>query len=267
MPASAAFAEHPLSFSEDAEEERARLERLQRDDPIALQDALNTSSALVAAAKANDLEELREVVANAEDGELLQGFVLQALAVALRAVSLEMVRQLVDWGVPLQREELSQALHLVCEVTTRDNFSDAWRILELLAKGNFSGSIDINTPRSVDGWTPLCVACAEACLPLAFKLLELDADPNVITRANDTPVSLAKRRLPTDSEEQQEARGIICNMLRHHGGQESWRDALSKARRPARRPAPKAGGAAAAAEDGSAVVKQAVSSTHTRYSS
>eukprot|EP00913_Durusdinium_trenchii_P003549 g3282.t1 len=117
---------------------------------------------------------------------------------------------------------LWQALHLVCELVDRENFSNSWRILKTLKEGNAFGAIDINTPRSSDGWTPLCIACADACLPLAFKLLELNADPNVITRSNDTPLSLAKRGQPEDNEEQREARGIISNMLRSYGAQDSW---------------------------------------------
>merc|ERR1712039_94529 len=103
-------------------------------------------------------------------------------------------------GVPLHHEQFSQALHLVCEVANRDNFSDAWRIVQLLVEGSGEGGkIDINMPRSYDGWTPLCIACADACLPMAFKLLELDADPNIITRNNETPAAIVSRKRPDDS--------------------------------------------------------------------
>lgn len=231
------FRESPLAFIEEPEEERARVEGLRAEDPIALQDAVNTSQALVDAAKEGDLEEMRRVVADAEEGEFLQVFILQACVHALRAVSLEMTQQLVTWGAPLKHQALSQAIHLVCEVTTRDNFSDAWRIVQLLIEGNANGGIDINMPRSVDGWTPLCVACADACLPLTFKLLELKADPNIITRSNDTPLSLAKGARKGDGEEQREARGIISNMLRSYGAQENWKDVLASAKGTTKRPA------------------------------
>ncbi|CAK9017403.1 unnamed protein product [Durusdinium trenchii] len=187
--------ESPMFFIEDAEADVARLKQLQADDPIAWQDALNTSRALVEAVKENDVDELRRVVANADEGELIQ------------------------------------ALHLVCELVDRENFSNSWRILKTLKEGNAFGAIDINTPRSSDGWTPLCIACADACLPLAFKLLELNADPNVITRSNDTPLSLAKRGQPEDNEEQREARGIISNMLRSYGAQDSYKDVLRISRK------------------------------------
>lgn len=260
LVAAAAFEDQPLAFAEDAEEEYARLQRLQREDPISLQDALNTSRALVDAAREGDLDEMRSIVANAVDGEFLQGFSLQALAIAVQCVSLDMVRQLVVWGVPVGHEQLSQLLHLVCELTNRDNFSDAWRIIQLLNEGNSGGKIGIDAPRTKDGWTPLCVACARACLPLTFKLLELQADPNVITRANDTPIALAKRTHDDDTEEQQEARTIIVNMLRHYGGQEHWRDALSACHRPRVRPA-----VSDSDDEAKQVVQERVSNTHTRF--
>merc|ERR1712113_233836 len=122
-----------------------------------------------------------------ERGEFLQVFVLQAFVLALKSASLEMVQAMLRWGVPLHHDNLQQSVHLVCEITTRDNFSDAWRIIKSLVDGNGEGNIDIDTPRPMDGWTPLCVVCANACLPLAFKLLELRAGPNVITRTNEIP--------------------------------------------------------------------------------
>lgn len=262
------FADLPLARCEEADEECARVERLKREDPIALQDAVNTSTALVDAVKEGDLEELQSVVANAVEGEFLQAFVLQAFVMALKRVSLELVTALVKWGAPVGDEQLTQSLHLLCEVTTRDNFSDAWRIVKLLVEGSTEGRIDINTPRLHDGWTPLCVACHNACLPLAFKLLELDADPNVITRANDTPISIVKHAQSDDTEQQQEARGLIENMLRHYGGQESWRMALAKSRRPRERP-PHIGGDDDDGDDREegcmGVAAQAVSQTHTRF--
>ncbi|CAL1127240.1 unnamed protein product [Cladocopium goreaui] len=104
--------------------------------------------------------------------------------------------------MPLQSASLSQVLHLVCEMVSRENFSNSWRILKVLADGNAYGGLDINTPRSSDGWTPLCIACAGACLPLAFKLLE----------------SLAKRAQPEDNEEQREDDSVqtfgICRRSR-----------------------------------------------------
>jgi hypothetical protein len=233
MAAAAAFAETPLAFFENAAEERARVERLRQEDPIAVQDAMNTSKALVEAVKEKDLEEVRAVVANAEEGEFLQVFVLQAFVLALKSVSLELVESMVKWGVPLHHEELSQSLHLICEVTNRDNFGDAWRIVQLLTEGKGEGKIDINMPRSMDGWTPLCIACADACLPLAFKLLDMNADPNVITNSCDTPLSIVRQKKPDDSEEQQEARGIIANMLQQYGGKARWQDALQAQKRPA----------------------------------
>ncbi|CAK9017401.1 unnamed protein product [Durusdinium trenchii] len=223
--------ESPMFFIEDAEADVARLKQLQADDPIAWQDALNTSRALVEAVKENDVDELRRVVANADEGELIQAFMIQAFVVALKSSALEIVQQLVDWGLPLTSGAFGQALHLVCELVDRENFSNSWRILKTLKEGNAFGAIDINTPRSSDGWTPLCIACADACLPLAFKLLELNADPNVITRSNDTPLSLAKRGQPEDNEEQREARGIISNMLRSYGAQDSYKDVLRISRK------------------------------------
>lgn len=260
-----AFTQHPLAFIEEPEEEAERLTRLHDEDPIALQDAVNTSRALVDAVKAGDLEEMQNVVENAEEGELLQVFTLQAFVLALKSASLSTVKTLVNWGVPLGHENLSQAIHLVCEVTTRNNFSDAWRIVQLLVDGNSEGRIDINTPRVADGWTPLCIACADACLPLAFKLLEFKADPNVVTRSNATPLALAKLKRPDDTEEQREARGIIANMLQEYGAQESYRDSLKAARFPKKRPEPKAE-VITEAEDGSKMVQQVLSNTHTRFS-
>jgi len=261
----AAFKELPLSFIESPAEERSRLGELQKEDPIALQDVLNTSQALVQAARLGDLEELHSVIENAEAGELLHAFVLQAFVVALKNVSLETVKALVRWGVPLDHDSLAQSLHLVCELTTRNNFSDAWRIVEVLINGNSEVKMSIDQPRIPDGWTPLCVACADGCLPLAFKLLDLGADPNVITRQNKTPIALAKQKREDDTAEQREGRGIIVNMLQDSGGQESWRDALAAQTRP--------GGKRAPAEpvvhqkvDGSDVIEQKVSQTHTRFS-
>jgi len=259
----AIFREQPLAFYEEAEEEQARIERLRREDPISLQDAMNTSRALVDAVKEGDVEEMRRIVADAEEGEFLQVFVLQAFVLALKSGSLAVVKELVNWGTPLNHLQLSEAIHIVCEITNKDNFSDTWRMVELLTGGNTEGRIDINTPRRADGWTPLCIACADACLPLVCKLLELDADPNVITRSNATPIGIVKvRRKETDNEEQQEARGIIVNMLRHHGGEENWKEALRKPKQkvqPEEETVTETG-------NGDTIVQQAVSKNHTRFS-
>ncbi|CAE7201196.1 unnamed protein product [Symbiodinium sp. CCMP2592] len=210
----------------------------------------------------NDIDDLRRVVANAEDGEFIQAlpgqkgggkesrmqgpysgrcrasliwpveaFILQAFVLALKSSLLEITQQMVDWGVPLHSPQLSQALHLVCELVNRENFSNSWRVVKALTDGNTEGGLDINAPRQSDGWTPLCIASADACLPMAFKLLELKADPNVITRANETPLALAKRSRDDDSDEQKEARGIISNMLRSYGGQDTCKDALRMLRK------------------------------------
>lgn len=224
--AQAAFKAHPLSFAEEPEQEFARLKHWQDEDPISLQDAFNTSNALVQAARDDDLEEMRAIVDNAVDGEFLQAFVLQTMAIAVRNTSLEMVTQLAKWGVPLGHEQLFQCPHMVCELTTKENFNNAWRIVQVLTEGNVGGKVHIDTPRLKDGWTPLCVACADACLPLCFKLLDLGADPNVVTRANETPASLAKKPRPNDTAEQKEARGIITNMLRAYGGMSGPKGAL-----------------------------------------
>lgn len=232
MARRAAFQKSPLSFFEDPREERERLERLRQDDPIALQDALNTSRALIEAVKAGSVEELQSVVESAEEGEFLQVFILQAIVLALKSASLEIVKQMRAYCAPFVHEQLAEVLHVVCEVTTRDNFSDAWRIVELLTQGVGPDFLTIDQPRAGDGWTPLCIACADACLPLTFKLLELQADPNIVTRASETPLSLAKRRLADDNAERKEARDIICSMLRHYGGQERWQDALKASHKP-----------------------------------
>lgn len=280
-PASRAaeFKARPLAF----------YEALRQEDEIALQDTLNTSRALADAAREGDLEELRAVVDNALEGDILQVFALQAFVSALKGCSLEMVREFVKWGIPLGHEQLSQSLHLVCEVTTRENFSNAWRIIELLKQGNGDGGMNLDTPRAADGWTPLCIACADACLPLTFKLLELEADPNVITRASETPLALARRKRDGDNEEQQEARGIIANMLCSYGAQAGWREALSKSRRQGqcapRQPADAASEAdtpsaaraprqltdalqvaIATGQDGIEVLQHTISSSHTRFS-
>merc|ERR1711941_156948 len=104
---------------------------------------------------------------------------------------LEMVKEMICWGVPLDHDQLSLSPHVICDITTRDNFSNAWRILELLFQGNGESRISVDTPRLHDGWTPLCVSCHRACLPLVFKLLEMQADVNVVTRSGATPLSLA----------------------------------------------------------------------------
>merc|ERR1712232_877691 len=98
-------------------------------------------------------------------------------------------------GLPLENEQLSQAPHLICEIAGRENFGDAWRILQILFEGNSKGCVSVDAPRFTDGWSPLCVACARSCVPLVAKLLELDADPNVITRDKQTPMSLARKKL------------------------------------------------------------------------
>jgi len=260
----AVFRERPLAFLEGERQEQERIHRLRSEDPIALQDALNTSRAFVDAVKEGDIEEMQSIVANAEEGEFLQAFTMQAFVLALKSASLAVVKELVNWGVPVGDSNLSQAIHLVCEITNRDNFGDSWRIVQLLVDGNSEGKIDINEPRIGDGWTPLCIACADACLPMAAKLLEFDADPNVITTSNATPISLAKQRRPDDTEEQREARGIIVNMLRYHGGQEKWRDALQKMRAPKKRSEM---GVEVVKDigEGRTAVEQAVSKTHTRF--
>jgi len=232
------FKEQPLAFSESGEEEVSRVLRLKQEDPIALQDAVNTSKALVEAVKSKDLEELASVMDNAEEGEFLQSFVLQAVVLALKSASLDVVKALCGYGAPFGNGQLREALHLVCEVTTRDNFSDAWRIIELLITTSGQNRLHIDAPRSVDGFTPLCIACVDACLPLVFKLLELKADPNVITRKNETPIGLVLQSRPEDTDEQKEARPIIANMLKHYGGRESWKDALAASRRSTRVRAP-----------------------------
>merc|ERR1719379_574925 len=141
------------------------------------------------------------------------------MIVAVRRADLDIVEKMVGWGMPLDGDEMEQALHLACEITNRENFSKTWRIVKALTEGNESGGIHIDTPRMGDGWTPLCVSCADACVPLAFKLLEMKADPNVITRRNETPLLLARRKKPDDPPEAQEARNILTNMLKDYGAQ------------------------------------------------
>eukprot|EP00439_Symbiodinium_sp_Y106_P066596 s888_g10.t2 len=256
------FAASPLAFEDDPEAEAARLEKLREDDPIAWQDAINTSRALVDAVKENDIDDLRRVVANAEDGEFIQAFILQAFVMALKSSLLEITQQMVDWGVPLHSPQLSQALHLVCELVNRENFSNSWRIVKALTDGNTEGGLDINAPRQSDGWTPLCIASADACLPMAFKLLELKADPNVITRANETPLALAKRSRDDDTDEQKEARGIISNMLRSYGGQDTCKDALRMLRKTSQ---PAASKESQALKEEVVTVPTTTSTSHTRY--
>merc|ERR1712014_493294 len=94
------------------------------------------------------------------------------------------------------------------------------------------------------------------------KLLELGADPNVITRKSETPMGLAKRKRGSDNEEQAEARDIICNMLRSYGGQERWKDALAQQHKAPKKFAPPPRPAGASSQP---VTAQAVSTTHTRY--
>jgi len=260
-----AFRIQPLAFFEEPEEEHERMRLLRKEDPIMLQDVLNTSRAFVQAVKDEDLEELKRIVKDAEVGELLQVFVLQALVMAMKGAMLEIVREMVNWGVSLQHDQLTMSLHLVCEGTNRENFSNSWRILQLLTDGNNEGRLHVDAPRLKDGWTPLCIACADACLPLTFKLLEMEADPNVITRVNETPLGIAKRKLASDTEEQKEARVIISNMLRHYGGMQLWKDAMSAQRKPRRQQAPKES-EEIECEDGTKMQKQVVSSTHTRFS-
>lgn len=235
MVHSVAFTEQPLALYEEVEQENERLVQLKNEDPIVVQDIINTSQALVNAAKEGDLEEMRGIVANAQQGEFLQDSMLRAFVHAVLHVSLEMVQAMVSWGIPLSHPKLSQSLHTVCESTTPENFGKAWRILRLLVKGNDWGNIDVDTPREVDGWTPLCIACASACLPLASKLLDLGASPNSITCSNETPLMLAKCTRDCDDDMQSQARSIIVNMLKHHGGQESWQSALKACRRKSRR--------------------------------
>eukprot|EP00927_Polykrikos_kofoidii_P066237 TRINITY_DN61874_c0_g1_i1.p1 TRINITY_DN61874_c0_g1~~TRINITY_DN61874_c0_g1_i1.p1 ORF type:complete len:358 (-),score=77.00 TRINITY_DN61874_c0_g1_i1:151-1224(-) len=230
------YARQPLAFYEEPDEERARLELFRREDPISYQDAVNTSRALVDAVRDGDHDEMCRVIADAEPGELLQPFIIQAFVIAVNGAMLEIVRVMVDKGIPLQHEYLSQSLHLVCEVATRENFGSVWRIVQLLIEGNNEGRVNLDSPRYPDGWTPLCIACAQGCLPLAFKLLDFKADPNVITRNNDTPIALAKKKRSHDGEEQKEARGIIVNMLREYGGKESYKDALKASRLPRKKP-------------------------------
>merc|ERR1712118_601376 len=111
----------------------------------------------------------------------------------------------------------------------RETFSKTWRIVKALTEGNESGGIHIDTPRMHDGWTPLCVACADACVPLSFKLLEMKADANVITRRNETPLLLAKRKNDKDTPEISEARNILTNMLKDYGAQSSVGGVLADA--------------------------------------
>lgn len=222
------FAKHPLAPIEDEAEERERLKLLREDDPIAIQDIFNTSAALVEAVKNHDIKEVRQIVQDAERGEFLQGHVFQAFMLALREPDLEMVKLFVAWGVPLDYPQYAESQQFLAEVVNRKNFSDATRIMELLHKGNdtMGARLDIDTPRTKDSFTALCIGCDQACLPLVFKLLEMGASPNTITRNDETPMSLALRARASDSEEQKEARPIIANMLREAGGKQDSKSAL-----------------------------------------
>merc|ERR1712072_263550 len=151
------------------------------------------------------------------------------MIIAVRKANLEVVEKLVGWGLPLKHSDMDMALHLACEVTNRENFSKTWRIVKALTEGNDDGGIHIDTPRVGDGWTPLCVACSDACVPLAFKLLEMKADANVITRRNETPLLLARRPHSRDTDETKEARNILSNMLKDYGAQDSASGVLAHA--------------------------------------
>merc|ERR1711935_1295690 len=103
-----------------------------------------------------------------------------------------------------------------------------------------------------------------ACLPLAFKLGEMEADPNVVTRANETPISLTKIFRPEDTEHEKEARAVIVNMLRSYGGADSWHEAIQRAKIPKARPR-RGPETSMKGEDGSEIVSQAIDKKHTRF--
>lgn len=58
-------------------DEKPRLAKLKEEDPIALQDAFNTSEAFLNACKADDLPELQRIMANAVKEDFLQYYVIQ----------------------------------------------------------------------------------------------------------------------------------------------------------------------------------------------
>lgn len=242
-----AFKEHPLAPIEDEQEERARLRRLKEEDPIAVQDILNTSAALVDAAKRHDLKDAKRIVQDAIRGEFLQFQVFQAFMLALQTPDLEMARLFVGWGVPLDHPQYAESQHILAEAVNRTNFSDATRIMELLHKGNDLGArLDVDMPRRVDSFTALCIGCKQACLPLVFKLLEMRAQSNTITKTDETPLSLALSGATKDeNDEQREARPIIAAMLREAGGKPDAKAALQAMlapRKPVVSAQPRAGG-------------------------
>eukprot|EP00397_Hematodinium_sp_SG-2012_P043596 GEMP01048493.1.p1 GENE.GEMP01048493.1~~GEMP01048493.1.p1 ORF type:complete len:221 (+),score=62.19 GEMP01048493.1:97-759(+) len=180
-------------------DENARLKKWRDEDPIALQDAFNTSQALVDYCKEGDAESVAQLISQAIEGEFLFAHVTQAFYIAINSFEVPIVRQFIDNGLVLDVNVFGEALHLVCEKAgedpTDDRIARASEMLHLLVKGTSSvsdNSLPVDHLRASDGFTALCVACVVNSAPLVRSLLALGAEVNMLTRAASTPLNIAE---------------------------------------------------------------------------
>jgi len=182
--------------NDDEETEDDRLKRWQVEDPIALQDSYNTSHALVEFCKSNDFEGMCKLVDEAEYGEFLVAHTVQAFMIAVSNLQVDMVRKFLDNCLDITYEVFSDVLHTAVEALWKDpsdyRVTRAKQMIHMLAAGGRgSCGIPVDSLRERDGFTPLCSACVVGFVDVTKCLLSLKADPDMITRANTTPLQIA----------------------------------------------------------------------------
>jgi len=181
---------------EDLESEHERMTRWKEEDPIALQDAFNTSQALVDYCKEGTFEEVRQLIDEGEFGEFLYAHVAQAFLICVTNLKVDHVRKFLEHGLDLQCEIYADGLHHAVGAIYKDP-SD-YRVTKvkqmiylLIFGGRGTKGLAVDVPRVHDGFTPLCIACVCGFVDVVELLIKLEADVNTVTRFGKTPLEIA----------------------------------------------------------------------------
>eukprot|EP00743_Colponemidia_sp_Colp-15_P001244 GILK01001366.1.p1 GENE.GILK01001366.1~~GILK01001366.1.p1 ORF type:complete len:278 (-),score=56.96 GILK01001366.1:80-913(-) len=210
----------PFALYESLAAQQQRLKALEEDDPITLQDCMNTGVALIDAAKRGDLHELQRVVKNAYKGELLFWHISKAFHAACAGMHLTTVQFMVEGGLDLTQSTFDDSIHRIIEAKTiglNNSDEDARAIISYLV----SKKMDINQPRKDDWWTCLHVAANARHLSSVRLLVDLGADVNAVAKNDRMP-------LTTVMHSDEAAAKEVETYLREKGAKESWRTVEQK---------------------------------------
>eukprot|EP00614_Pseudopedinella_elastica_P032867 CAMPEP_0172628828 /NCGR_PEP_ID=MMETSP1068-20121228/164110_1 /TAXON_ID=35684 /ORGANISM="Pseudopedinella elastica, Strain CCMP716" /LENGTH=229 /DNA_ID=CAMNT_0013439183 /DNA_START=310 /DNA_END=996 /DNA_ORIENTATION=- len=178
----------------------ANLDALREGNPEGAKELVDTCEYMVQLCSVGDLLSLRQgcatvlaIEAWAQPPPLW--YVARMVRAAAAAAQIGCLRWLVQGGgaSPRVLPPLKDLLHAAVKTCLPSDPEGLQRTLWTLT-GLVSGGFDVNTPRPLDGWTPLHVACSRNLFAVARHLVHLGADVNAVGRYDDAvPLLLADR--------------------------------------------------------------------------